>query len=189
MKYIKYIITLGTLFIITFFITIKYNDENRYNFSATGIDGKVTMSSFNGEYKIVYFGYTLCPDVCPTTFELLSTVLDNMKKDSALSKYIDETKVIFFTLDPKRDTVKNSDEYVKYFYPNSVGLVADDLKSIAKNYGVKYKIVKLDNSQIGYSVAHSSVLYLFDKSGKFVSEITNLTYKNVFDSIKNMYNR
>ena len=94
--------------------------------------------------------------------------------------------VFFITLDPERDEAKNVDEYAKYFYPNSYGVVADDLPKVAKRYGVKYQKVLLEKSAMEYSVAHSSSLYVLDKKGKFVSEISNLTTQNIKNTLENL---
>lgn len=175
-KSIIYIVLAIVIFGASFGISSLIKYKNKYDFSAQSINGKVTMNSFDGKYKIFYFGYTFCPDVCPTTLALVSSALeDNPRKNEVL--------VIFTTLDPQRDKVKESDEFVKYFYPYSVGIVADNLPKMASNFGVKYQKVDLKDSQMQYSVAHSSAIYLFDKSGKFVKEVTNLTMQEIKSSI------
>lgn len=173
---IIYIVLAIVIFGVSFGVASLIKDKNKYDFSAQSINGKVTMSSFNGKYKIFYFGYTFCPDVCPTALSLLSAALeDNPRKNEVL--------VVFITLDPERDKVKESDEFVKYFYPYSVGIVAEDLPKMASNFGVKYQKVDLKDSKMQYSVAHSSAIYLFDKNGKFVKEVTNLTMQEIQSSI------
>ena len=82
-----------------------------YDFTGKGVNGAVSLKSFEGKNKIIYFGYTSCPDVCPATLGILSGVLNELKRDDIV--------VIFVTLDPERDEPKNVDEYAKYFYPNS----------------------------------------------------------------------
>ncbi|ANE36223.1 cytochrome oxidase biogenesis protein, Sco1/SenC/PrrC family [Campylobacter iguaniorum] len=152
----------------------------KYDFKGDSINGPVTMKSFDGEYKIAYFGYVLCPDVCPTTLTLVATALDDLKYK--------DVKILFATLDIKRDDVKTCDEFAKYFYPNSTCLRFDDkeLDRVTKSYGVKYQIVDLKDSVMKYSVAHSSSIYLFDKKGRFVKEVSNLTYENVKKEIENL---
>jgi len=105
-------------------------------------------------------------------------VLNELKRDDIV--------VIFVTLDPERDKPKNVDEYAKYFYPNSYGVVVNDLPGVAKNYGVKYQKVLLEKSAMEYSVAHSSSLYVLDKNGKFVTEISNLTPQNIKKTLENL---
>lgn len=149
-----------------------------YDFTGKGANGAVSLKSFEGKNKIIYFGYTSCPDVCPATLGILSGVLNELKRDDIV--------VIFVTLDPERDEPKNVDEYAKYFYPNSYGIVLDDLPKVAKSYGVKYQKVLLEKSAIEYSVAHSSSLYVLDKNDKFVAEISNLTAQNIKRTLENL---
>ena len=149
-----------------------------YDFTGKGTNGAVSLKSFEGKNKIIYFGYTTCPDVCPATLGILSGVLNEIKRDDIV--------VIFVTLDPERDEPKNVDEYAKYFYPNSYGIVLDDLPKVAKSYGVKYQKVLLEKSVMGYSVAHSSSLYVLDKNDKFVAEISNLTAQNIKKTLENL---
>ncbi|ASM35474.1 SCO1/SenC family protein [Campylobacter sputorum subsp. bubulus] len=176
---LTYIALAVVIFAISFGVSNILKDKNKYDFSAQSIDGKVTMGSFDGKYKIFYFGYTFCPDVCPTTLTLVSTALENNPKK-------DEIMIVFVTLDPQRDKVKETDEFVKYFYPNSVGIVVDNLDKMTSNFGVKYQIVDLKDSQMQYSVAHSSAIYLFDKDGNFVKEVTNLTMQEIKSSIEEL---
>ena len=149
-----------------------------YDFTGKGTNGAVSLKSFEGKNKIIYFGYTSCPDVCPATLGILSGVLNELKRDDIV--------VIFVTLDPERDEPKNVDEYAKYFYPNSYGIVLDDLPKVAKSYGVKYQKVLLEKSVMEYSVAHSSSLYVLDKNDKFVAEISNLTAQNIKKTLENL---
>lgn len=179
MKKLIYAFIAIAVFATSFAISTILKQSDKYEFSAQSINGKVDMHTFDGKYKIFYFGYNFCPDVCPTTLTLLSDVLNNkIKRDDIL--------VIFITLDPQRDNAQICDDFVKYFYPNSIGLVAHNLNQMAQNFGVKYQKVDLNDSQMQYSVAHSSALYLFDKNGKFVKTITNLTYEEIEKSIKNL---
>ena len=152
--------------------------SNKYALVGQSANGAVSLKSFKGKNKVIYFGYTTCPDVCPATLGILSGVLNEIKRDDIV--------VIFVTLDPERDEPKNVDEYAKYFYPNSYGIVLDDLPKVAKSYGVKYQKVLLEKSAIEYSVAHSSSLYILDKNDKFVAEISNLTAQNIKKTLENL---
>lgn len=169
------------IFGLTFFFTNMYLNSTRYDFTAQSIHGNVNMKSFDGKYKIVYFGYCFCPDVCPASLSIVGSALDELDAKDVI--------VLFVTLDPKRDSVEATDEFVKYFYPkDSLGLrlEEDKLKKMAKNYGVKYENINLDGSAMDYSVAHSSSIYLFDKNGKFVQEVSNMTYEDVKKAISNL---
>ena len=151
-----------------FFAVKNHLDYKKYDFSMQSVDGKKTLADFRGEKLIIYFGYTFCPDVCPTTLTLLNEILE---KNSLLNEY----KLIFITLDPQRDTPKNSDEFAKYFVKNSVALVPsqDELLRVTKNYGVSYAKIDLKDSFMKYSIGHSGVLYVFDENGRLLAEISN----------------
>ncbi len=177
MKKLLYILPILCLFLGFFGVKI-FIDKTKFDFVASSINGDVNMKSFDGQNKIFYFGYTFCPDVCPATLNILSSALNELK--------IKNTIILFITLDPKRDSLENLDEFVKFFYKNSYGLKAKNLDQMCKNFGVKYQIVKLENSAMEYSVAHSSSIYLFDKKGNFVEEVSNLTYENVLNSLKKL---
>lgn len=181
MKKIIFAVIFVLLASVVFLVVGNRLKFEKYNFDANTINGRATMSTFDGKYKIIYFGYTFCPDVCPTTLSLVSTVLNDIKAKNVM--------ILFSTLDLKRDDVKNCDEFIKYFYLNSLCIRLDNdkiLRKVADNYGVKYKIINLDDSAMGYSVAHSSSIYLFDKKGNFVKEVSNLTYDNVKNEIENL---
>lgn len=180
-KIIAYIIIFILVFSCVFVASNYYIKKTKYDFNAQSINGKVNLHSFDGNYKVVYFGYCFCPDVCPTTLSLTSTVLNDLK--------VKNVTLLFITLDPERDSLKDTQEFAHYFYPKSAyGLRLDekDLKKVASNYGVKFQKIPLPKSNMKYSIAHSSSLYLFDKKGNFVKEISNITYDEVKEEIENL---
>lgn len=152
--------------------------QNKYDFKAASIKGDIMISDFKDEYKILYFGYLFCPDVCPTTLFTLSNVLADIDRK--------DIKVLFITLDPDRDDVKELDEFIQNFYKNSVGLKAKNLTKVTNRYGVKYKNIPMPDSAMKYSVAHSSAIYLLDKDSKFFAEVSNLTEDEIKESILNL---
>ncbi|WP_299041781.1 SCO family protein [uncultured Campylobacter sp.] len=182
-KFIYAVLLLILAFGAYFFVDNKLKIA-KYNFDANSTVGKVNITSFKDEYKILYFGYTFCPDICPSTLTILSSVIDEMGLN-------DKIKILFVTLDLQRDNEKECDEFAKYFYQNSVCLKMDEkeLKRMVKNYNAKYEIVNLQSSAMDYSVAHSSSVYLFKRNGQFYKEISNLTKdeikKEILELIKN----
>lgn len=152
---------------------------NKYDFVATNEqNASVSMRDFEGRYKVVYFGFLYCPDVCPTTMALLAEALKRLKRD--------DFEILYFTLDPERDTAENLTMFAKNFYPHATGLVLKDLPKTATAYGVKYRKMPMPNSAMGYSVAHSTALFLFDKQGKFYGEISNLTPENIEQNLRDL---
>lgn len=157
--------------LLTLFLSACFN--NKYDFSMQGPNDKTyTLNDFKGENLLIYFGYTLCADVCPTSMAIASEAIKQLNRN--------DIKIIFISLDVKRDEPNDASEFVQYFYKNSIALVPseDELKKVAKNYGVKYDYIYQD-SAAEYTVAHSSSFYIIDKNGKFKGEISNLAMSNV----------
>ena len=130
-------------------------------------DGRrVTDATFRGKWLLVYFGYTSCPDVCPTTLSAMALALDK------LGPLADKVQPVFITVDPERDTSKIVGEYVKDFDPRFVGLVGSpqEIGAAAQEFHVYYRVRQLGNNE--YVVDHSSFIYLFDPNGGFVRLLT-----------------
>lgn len=163
--------------------------NNKYDFSIKGEDKNgvirdFSLKDFRGQNLIIYFGYTLCPDICPSAMNIVSGVLDEQIESKNIS--LNDVKIIFISIDPNRDTPKQTNEYIRYFYENSQALIPTDkqLEDLAKVYGVRYSIVPLPDSELKYSVAHSSSVYVFDRDGNFLGEISNLIDKKIVKKLK-----
>ncbi|WP_237477999.1 SCO family protein [Lichenibacterium dinghuense] len=125
-------------------------------------DGRpVTEASFAGEPTLVFFGYTHCPDVCPTTLDAISQTLTALGPDKRV-------RALFVTLDPERDTPAVMKDYLSSFDPRIVGLTGSQaaVDKIAHEYRVYAK--KVPTGDGGYSVDHTGVVYLMDGRGNFV---------------------
>jgi len=130
-------------------------------FALTDQDGKaVTAADYRGRIAILYFGYTHCPDVCPTTLAVLGQAMRELGPDA------DKVRVLFVTVDPKRDTQPLLKQYVNAFGPAFVGLRGDDaaLQALTRRYRVGYSVEAAGPH--GYSVTHSSAVFVFDGDGK-----------------------
>jgi protein SCO1/2 len=138
-------------------------------FTLTDQGGKrVSSADFRGRYTLIYFGYSMCPDVCPTTLAVMADAL--AKIDPAGKKIVP----VFITIDPERDTPKVLATYVKAFGDQFVGLTgsASEIAAVEKEYKVYAKKTPLDESKGlagGYGMDHSSVIYLMGPDGKLVS--------------------
>ena len=125
----------------------------------------VTDRSFAGKYRIVYFGYTFCPDVCPTDAQHIGAGLRLVEQaDPAMGARI---VPIFITVDPARDTPAVLKTFTAAFHPRMVGLTGspDAIAAAAKAYAVYYKKGEVTPNG-GYMMDHSSVAYLMDPAGK-----------------------
>ena len=123
-----------------------------------------TDQEFRGKYMLVFFGYTYCPDVCPTTLAVIKSALDIMGSRA------DRIVPLFITVDPNRDTPEKLKTYLSSFGPRFVGLTGNDtaIASVAKEYRVYYKTRPAENGG-EYTVDHSGVVYLMDASGAFIA--------------------
>ncbi len=133
-------------------------------FTLTDQDGrKRSSSAFAGRYMLIYFGYTYCPDVCPTTLALMSDALTKMGPKAK------RIVPVFITIDPERDTPKVLKTYLASFGPQFVGFTGDvqTITKVAADYRVYFKKHPLDGGN--YGVDHSSVIYLMGPDGKFVA--------------------
>jgi protein SCO1/2 len=142
-------------------------------FSLIDADGKrVTAETYRGRYTLVFFGFTSCPDICPAGLQLISAALDK------LGPKADRVTPIFVTLDPERDTKEKVGAYVKNFNPRLVGLTGtpQEIAQIAKEYRVYYKKMPTEGGAPGdYSLDHSSIIYLMDPNGEYVTHFTPTT--------------
>jgi protein SCO1/2 len=127
-------------------------------------DGQaVTEQDFRGRPFLAFFGFTHCPDVCPTTLFEVSEVFRNLGSDA------DRVRAVFFTVDPERDTPAALKEYLSSFDPRLSGLTGslEDIAGVAKSYRAIYRKVPLE--QGGYTMDHTAIVYLMDKQGRFVA--------------------
>jgi cytochrome oxidase Cu insertion factor (SCO1/SenC/PrrC family) len=141
-------------------------------FALTDQTGKrVTDKDYLGHYTLVFFGYTFCPDVCPTELQVMSAALDK------LGAKADAIQPLFITIDPERDTVDVMKQYVANFYPRLVGLTGSpqDIAGAAKAYRVYYAKVPGKSGATDYLMDHSSIVYLMDKQGMFLKHFTYTT--------------
>lgn len=132
------------------------------DFSLTDHKGQVRrLADFRGKAVVLFFGYTQCPDVCPTT---LVTMRDAM---ALLGEDAQRVQVLFVTLDPARDTPQLLAQYLPSFHPSFLGLLGDDnaIAALAKDFKVFY--VKQPGSTPGsYSIDHSTSSYAYDPQGR-----------------------
>jgi protein SCO1/2 len=134
-------------------------------FSLVQADGtRVTDKTFAGKPMLVYFGFTNCPDVCPSGLQVISAALDK------LGPKADGITPLFITVDPERDTPQVIGDYVKSFNPRIVGLSGspEDVAAVTKAYRVYVNKVPNEKEPDRYGVDHSSFMYLMNSSGEFV---------------------
>jgi cytochrome oxidase Cu insertion factor (SCO1/SenC/PrrC family) len=137
-------------------------------FTLVNQDGKtVTEADFKGKYMLIYFGFTYCPDVCPTTLTVMSDALN------ILGSRADKVVPMLITVDPERDTPDHLRMYVGYFHPRMQGLSGspEQVAQAAKTFRVYYAKVpnKETNDPDMYTMDHSSIVYFMGPDGRFLT--------------------
>lgn len=132
-------------------------------FELTNTEGEtVNADEFAGQVRLVFFGFTSCPDVCPTALAQLQGAVRKMPEHLQ-----EQVTILFVSVDPKRDTPEKLASYVNFFGGNIVGLTADEptLRKLAKRYRTTFGYGEPDAAG-NYDVSHSSAIYVFDHRGQ-----------------------
>ncbi len=132
----------------------------------------VSDASFRGKYMLVYFGYTFCPDVCPTTLSTMAEAIEILGYEGR------DVIPIFITVDPDRDTPEHLATYVRYFHPRLVALTGtrDQVARAAKAYRIYYaRVPEPGNDPDSYLVDHSSLVFLMDREGRYMTHFSHGT--------------
>jgi cytochrome oxidase Cu insertion factor (SCO1/SenC/PrrC family) len=121
-----------------------------------------TDAEFRGKLLLLYFGFTFCPDVCPTDLQSIGLAIDQLGKSG------EGVQPLFVTLDPDRDTPQHLANYVPFFHPRLIGLTGDasSIRQAARAYKVYY--AKVPTSENDYTVDHSGYIYLMDRAGQYL---------------------
>ena len=132
---------------------------------------RVTDKDFRGKYMLVFFGFTFCPDVCPTGLQIMTAALEQLGEKAK------NITPVLISVDPERDTPEQLAQYVSSFHPSLVGLTGtpEEVQAAARAYRVYYKKVKDERMPGDYTVDHTSIIYLMDPKGEFVTHFTHAT--------------
>jgi protein SCO1/2 len=126
---------------------------------------KFVSQTLKNQPSLIFFGFTHCPEVCPTTLSQLSEITDKLK-----TKII-TTNIIFITLDPKRDTQEHLKDYISNFNENVIGITGNiiNIKKLADNWGVFYETI--NSSKDDYTLNHTATVFMLDKKGNYKGTI------------------
>ena len=132
----------------------------------------VDLSDFHGKAVLLFFGYTSCPDICPTTLVTLSESLSSLTADERK-----KVAVLFVSVDPERDTVAHLKTYLDFFSIGAVGLTgtAEQIADVARRYGVFYSKQAADSATGAYSMDHSADTFLVGPEGRVRARIAHGT--------------
>ena len=143
-----------------------------------------TEADFAGQHMLTYFGYTYCPDVCPTSLSVMTQALDLLEEQAP--EVAEKVVAVFVTVDPERDDVAALASYAEHFHPRMVALTGgpEQVAAAAKAYRVYYRKVE-DESAGDYLMDHSSFIYLMGPDGLYVSHFMhNATAQEIADGLK-----
>jgi protein SCO1/2 len=132
-------------------------------FELTGTSGDtVTAAQTDGNIRLLFFGFTSCPDICPATLQKLSRAVKDLPAELR-----EDTQIVFVSVDPQRDTPERIDSYVSFFSDRAIGLTGEEpaLRELSKRYRTTFGYDEPD-AEGNYNVSHSGAVYVFDREGK-----------------------
>ncbi|MBV8939477.1 MAG: SCO family protein [Alphaproteobacteria bacterium] len=159
-------------------------------FALTDQHGReVKDTDFRGRVMLVFFGYTHCPDVCPTTLTLLSNIMNQLGKDAA------QVAPVFITVDPRRDTPPRLAEFLKNFHPGITGLTGspEAIEQVENAYKIYHselgsgasKEASASGGEEDYAVDHSALIYLMGKNGNYLASFSSDTPETqILDAVR-----
>jgi protein SCO1/2 len=127
-----------------------------------------TNDEFQGKFLLVFFGFTNCPDVCPTTLSEVAQVMDDLDPDAG------KVQPVFISVDPERDRRLGLDAFTQVFHPSILGLAGDEpaTRAAAKSFKIFYEREDDPNAPDGYAMSHSPALYLIGPQGDWLRQFT-----------------
>ncbi len=153
------------------------------NFTITTASGELSLRDLQGQLVLLYFGYTFCPDICPTNLSSLFSAYRQLSTEEQ-----EQVQIVFISVDPNRDTPERLGLYSDYFQMNMISGTSDkeNLINIAKNYGVVFVSHQESETDLYYAVDHSAFTYLIDKKGQLKTQLPHATTPEQFiEAIRN----
>ncbi len=142
------------------------------DFVLKSADGPVALADHRGRLALLYFGYTFCPDICPSNLSAISAGLDLLNPEER-----NKVVVIFISVDPQRDTPEHLKTYVKFFAPEMLGVTGtpDEIAELARRYGVVYAAQPASNAAEGYAIDHSAESFIVGPDGRLLARMAHAT--------------
>lgn len=174
MKKLNHILILGALGVASIVIGLWAGMQSREaptepgyadlggDFTLTSDKGTVSLQDFRGKVVPIYFGFTHCPDVCITSLSAVASALQQLNDAERA-----DVQPLFISIDPERDDAARVGEYARYFDPSFIGLTGsvDEVTKVAKSHFVLFEKVPLEDSDMGYTMDHSSIVYVVGRDG------------------------
>lgn len=142
------------------------------DFRLQSADGPMDLAALRGKVVLIYFGYTWCPDICPTNLAFIANALKTLSP-----KELAQVQVLFVSVDPQRDDPARLAEYTGYFHPKIRGVTGtpEEIAAAAQLYGAAYRRAEQGASAMGYMVDHSAYTYVVDPTGRLVRTLDHAT--------------
>ena len=142
------------------------------DFRLSAADEPFDLSDLRGQVSLVYFGYTACPDICPTNLAIIALALRALTP-----RELGRVQVVFVSVDPERDSTERLNEYVGFFHPSIIGVTGtpEEIAGAAAQYGAAYRRAEQPESAMGYTVDHSAHTYVVNPSGELVEVLDHAT--------------
>ena len=130
---------------------------------------RFTEKDLKGRYSLIFFGFTHCPDICPSSLQVMAAALDKLGARG------EQIQPIFVTVDALRDTPEQLATYVEHFHPRLLGLTGstEEVRGAAKAFRIYFAKVGGENGGSDYTMDHSSIMYLMDKQGEFLAHFNH----------------
>tara|TARA_B100001245_G_scaffold58885_1_gene40348 strand:- start:1141 stop:1746 length:606 start_codon:yes stop_codon:yes gene_type:complete len=156
------------------------------HFALTTHNGERYNSASDKNLKIIYFGFTYCPDVCPTTLINMANTLEELKDKK------NEITPLFISVDPERDNLEILSKYVSAFHSNIIGLTGsvEDIEKVAADWKVYYKKEVNEDMPDNYIINHLDIIFIANKNNNFVDFVRpNTSYKDIANKLREILRR
>ena len=140
------------------------------DFTLQSADGPFTLSEHPKALNVIYFGYTQCPDICPTSLSVMAHAFKQLSREQ-----LSQVQGVLISVDPERDSLEHLKNYTGFFHPNIIGLTDTpaNILVLSRQYGAFYQKAKIDNSAMGYTIDHTSVFYLTNDKGDVLETVNH----------------
>ncbi len=145
------------------------------NFTLQSYLGPVSLSDFQGDVVVMYFGFLTCPEVCPNSMTVIQAALNRLGPAEKAN-----TSALLISVDPKRDTLNKLAEYTEFYHDKLTGLTGTktEIDQVTRQYGAFYDFNEIESTTPDYGVEHSSRYYVIDRAGKLVASMRHSTTPN-----------
>lgn len=140
------------------------------DFTLQSAEGAFTLSERPATLNVIYFGYTQCPDICPTSLAVMANAFKQLTPDQR-----QQLQGIMISVDPERDSLEHLKNYTEFFHPQIIGLTdtPEKILALSRQYGAFYQKAESDNSAMGYTIDHTSSFYLTNNKGEVLETVNH----------------